>query len=166
MKDLEQLCRSAIDLNDDSRLVERLQLRPTEYVEALLYVRRTVGDPHTKRQDRSDDNASRVAPEGEGTAGPFDTLDQDLLQNGSAALRRLSQVEGDALPEWVIPRFEITYDGKVGVGSLSSVYKGTWRRKVVAIKVLNAKTDVNKQHFLNEVSRRKVSSVHMSSLWY
>ena len=80
---------------------------------------------------------------------PWDTLDREFIETGIDALRRLSDQEL-ALPSWTITRYEVEQDECIGQGSVSEVYKGTWRNHVVAIKVLPLTT--RRQHFVNEVS--------------
>lgn len=65
-----------------------------------------------------------------------DTLDREFLENGIDALRRMSQGTVLTLPSWTITKYEVDRDEKIGVGFFSDVYRGTWRNKTVAIKVL------------------------------
>ena len=53
------------------------------------------------------------------------------------------------LPSWTITRYEVERDEKIGMGFFSDVYRGTWRSRVVAIKVLAPTTP--RELFKNEV---------------
>ncbi|TFK79567.1 hypothetical protein K466DRAFT_570161 [Polyporus arcularius HHB13444] len=80
---------------------------------------------------------------------PRDTLDREFIETGIDALRRLSGAEV-TLPSWTITRYEVNRDEKIGLGFFSDVYKGTWRNRLVAIKVLAPTTP--RQLFVHEVS--------------
>ena len=84
---------------------------------------------------------------------PRDTLDREFIETGIDALRRLSGAgAASALPSWTITRYEVNRDEKIGLGFFSDVYRGTWRSRTVAIKVLAPTTP--RQLFLHEVSVR------------
>ena len=80
---------------------------------------------------------------------PRDTLDREFIETGIDALRRLSGAE-TTLPSWTITRYEVDRDEKIGLGFFSDVYRGTWRARAVAIKVLAPTTP--RQLFVREVS--------------
>ncbi|KAA1466868.1 hypothetical protein DENSPDRAFT_831772 [Dentipellis sp. KUC8613] len=69
---------------------------------------------------------------------PDDTLDRQFMQTGVEALRRLSAKAGADvdLPSWTITRYEVECERRIGMGFFSDVYRGTWRERTVAIKVL------------------------------
>ncbi|OCH89375.1 hypothetical protein OBBRIDRAFT_668393 [Obba rivulosa] len=77
-----------------------------------------------------------------------DTLDREFMETGIDALRRLSGLEV-SLPSWTITRYEVDREEKIGIGFFSDVYRGTWRGKTVAIKVLAETTP--RQLFVHEV---------------
>ncbi|KAJ7249861.1 hypothetical protein C8J57DRAFT_1437777 [Mycena rebaudengoi] len=78
-----------------------------------------------------------------------DTLDREFIEGGIDALRRMSK-GGTMLPSWTITRYEVDRDVKIGIGFFSDVYKGTWRGRTVAIKVLAEVTP--RDLFLREVN--------------
>ncbi|KAL6299815.1 hypothetical protein BKA93DRAFT_569950 [Sparassis latifolia] len=86
---------------------------------------------------------------------PRDTLDREFIETGIDALRRLSGAEV-SLPSWTITRYEVDREEKIGIGFFSDVYKGTWRNRTVAIKVLAQTTP--RQMFVHEVSLLPFSS--------
>ncbi|KAF5362649.1 hypothetical protein D9758_009617 [Tetrapyrgos nigripes] len=67
-----------------------------------------------------------------------DTLDREFIEMGIDAMRRMSRTPAKDLnlPSWTITQFEIETDEKVGIGFFSDVYRGTWRQRTVAVKVL------------------------------
>jgi len=70
-----------------------------------------------------------------------DTLDRDFMCSGLESLQRLSDPSNPVvLPQWAITRYEIDLQEKIGVGSFSDVYRGSWLGRDVAVKVLSEVT--------------------------
>ncbi|PFH48794.1 hypothetical protein AMATHDRAFT_64627 [Amanita thiersii Skay4041] len=78
-----------------------------------------------------------------------DTLDREFIESGLDALRRMSRGLETTLPSWTITRYEVDREVKIGMGFFSDVYKGKWRGRTVAIKVLAETTP--RKLFVNEV---------------
>ncbi|KAJ7268729.1 hypothetical protein B0H12DRAFT_64026 [Mycena haematopus] len=78
-----------------------------------------------------------------------DMLDREFMESGIDALRRLSKGGEMGLPSWTITRYEVDRDVKIGMGFFSDVYRGTWRNRTVAIKVLAECTP--RELFIKEV---------------
>ena len=78
-----------------------------------------------------------------------DRLDREFIVTGIGALRRLSKGTDLGLPSWTITQFELEFEEKVGFGSFSEVFRGTWREHTVAVKVLDKTTP--RKIFLREV---------------
>ena len=91
---------------------------------------------------------------GSGSTISHDTLDREFIESSIDSLVRLSTSQGTppaslALPWWSITRYEVIRDLRVGVGSFSEVWKGSYRGRTVAVKVLAPWT--SKELFKREV---------------
>ncbi|KAF4568598.1 hypothetical protein EYR40_009997 [Pleurotus pulmonarius] len=78
-----------------------------------------------------------------------DTLDREFMESGIDALRRMSKGVETTLPSWTITQFEVDSEERIGVGYYSSVFRGNWRKRTVAIKVLHEGT--SRSLFVREV---------------
>ena len=88
------------------------------------------------------------------THSSHDTLDREFMESGIDSLLRLSVASGTtpaslSLPAWTITRYEIDLEESVGQGFFSEVWKGHYRNRVVAVKILASWTP--KEMFLQEV---------------
>ncbi|KAF9255884.1 hypothetical protein L218DRAFT_911907 [Marasmius fiardii PR-910] len=109
---------------------------------------KTVSTQMTGTSTSSDSGVSGVSGGGSGGSGgskPKDTLDREFVESGIDALRRMSRgAEKElSLPSWTITRYEVDREKKIGIGFFSDVYRGTWRNRTVAIKVLAETTPRN-----------------------
>ncbi|CCM02518.1 uncharacterized protein FIBRA_04620 [Fibroporia radiculosa] len=71
--------------------------------------------------------------------------DRRFIEVGLKALSSVQQ----SLPSWAIMEYEVIRDERIGIGYYSDVYKGMWRNRSVAIKVLGKA--VPQELFMNEV---------------
>ncbi|KAJ2913972.1 hypothetical protein MD484_g6448, partial [Candolleomyces efflorescens] len=78
-----------------------------------------------------------------------DTLNQEFIEAGISALMRMSQGRDTNLPSWTITKFEVDRTQQIGTGRFSKVYRGTWRSRTVAIKVVE--TEIAAKHFIRAV---------------
>ncbi|KDR78141.1 hypothetical protein GALMADRAFT_245167 [Galerina marginata CBS 339.88] len=177
--DLRQRMQAAIQTANDSDLLQILQVTRQEIPDTVKTLQRALEDLVDQEQDASQSNAveRRVSEEinenvvytqkrsesvvstdsslSDASLGDDsgiamkDTLGQEFIEAGIDALRRLDR-GGETLPSWTITKFEIDRDQKIGIGFFSDTYRGTWRGKTVAIKVLAETTPRNL--FLREVA--------------
>lgn len=95
--------------------------------------------------------SSRASSSGESR----DTLDREFIESSIESLLRLSTTGGMppaslSLPSWTITRYELIRHAKIGQGNFSEVWRGSYKKRVVAIKVLASWTP--KELFLREVA--------------
>jgi abelson tyrosine-protein kinase 1 len=166
--DLRQLMRTAVAQNDDLAMIDVLQIARSEMPEAIKTLQRAlervVEDGRTEVADESTvgtlASSSKQHPfDGDRSADSgndrveswhtTDTLDQEFIETGIDALRRLSTGTDLGLPSWTITRYEVDLEAKIGIGFFSEVYRGTWRRHTVAVKVLAQTTP--RKIFVHEV---------------
>ncbi|TFY54870.1 hypothetical protein EVG20_g9534 [Dentipellis fragilis] len=157
---LRQLLRAAVQTNDDLSMVEILQIGRDEMPEAMNALERTLQgfisssaeDDHVSRDERRRDRLlARIGLRREterNTSSPMpaaEDIDREFMQSGVETLRRLTLQQGEApeLPSWTITRFEVDLEQSIGIGSFSTVYRGTWRNRTVAIKMLAETTPKN-----------------------
>ncbi|KAH8978454.1 kinase-like domain-containing protein [Lactarius hatsudake] len=165
--DLRQLMQTALATNDDVAMIEVLQIARSEMPEAIKTLQRAlqrvVDDvqldaesvtarllPLSPQQDARKDTGPSVDPSSTGASRhSADALDREFIETGIGALRRLSKGTDLFLPNWTITQYEIDLEAKVGVGFFSDVYRGTWLKRTVAVKVLAETTP--RKIFVHEV---------------
>jgi abelson tyrosine-protein kinase 1 len=165
MADLHKLMRAALAAKDDVAMFEVFQIARNDMPEAIKTLERTLKrDVHDEELDAEEITmalpSSQEAP-GRVNGPPLDpgnasanhssanTLDREFIVTGIEALRRLSKGADLGLPSWTITWLEVELEKQVGVGSFSDVYRGTWRKRTVAVKVLDKTTPP--KIFLREV---------------
>ncbi|KAG6864758.1 hypothetical protein C0991_007317 [Blastosporella zonata] len=139
---------------------EKTTERPKRW--GLERVRSAVGSPgkvgrkstdSEPKGTRSNPAPASPPPDIDGNGWARDpTLDREFIESGIDALQRMSRGAGippSSLPSWTITRYEITRDFRIGVGFFSDVYRGSWRGRTVAIKVLAPTTP--RELFVREV---------------
>ncbi|THH30137.1 hypothetical protein EUX98_g4033 [Antrodiella citrinella] len=115
----------------------------------------TVVSTQSASTDRSRTTTTTSASSKSRSRSSRDTLDQEFIESGIESLRRLSVTFSDSplplssLPSWTITRYEVDRDAKIGMGFFSDVYRGRWRTRQVAIKVLAETTP--RRLFIHEV---------------
>ena len=164
MADLHQQMFTALAANDDNAMIEVLQIARSEMPDAIRTLERALehlyeaGQVDTEegvtalpsQEEAGNDNGPSLEPGSTGaTHRIVDPLDREFIVTGIDALRRLSKGTNLELPNWTITQFEVELEEKVGFGSFSEVFRGTWRKDTVAIKVLDKTTPRNL--FLKEV---------------
>ncbi|KAJ7838687.1 hypothetical protein B0H13DRAFT_2239665 [Mycena leptocephala] len=163
--DLRTLMREAVSQSSDAEMIRVLQVGREEMPEALKTLQRalervgmvnnppspsaplelaipangssTLAPLNIERSISASSSATSATAASTAAVGR-DMLDREFMESGIDALRRLSLSRGGelGLPSWTITRYEVDRDVKIGMGFFSDVYRGTWRNRTVAIKVL------------------------------
>jgi abelson tyrosine-protein kinase 1 len=166
MADLHRLMLTALRLaaKNDIAMIEVLQIARSEMPDAIKTLERALehlcedeqvdAEESTtalpSREEAGNDNGPALEPRNTGASHcSADTLDRKFIVTGIDALRRLSKGADLGLPSWTITQFEVELGEKVGFGSFSEVFRGTWHKHTVAVKVLDKTTP--RKIFLKEV---------------
>jgi abelson tyrosine-protein kinase 1 len=164
MADLHRLMLTALAAKDDIAMIEVLQIVRSEIPDAIRTLERAlehlVKDQQvdaeestpalSSQEEAGNDNDPSPEPGNTGAShSSADPLDREFIVTGIDALRRLSKGRDLGLPSWTITQFEVELEEKVGFGSFSEVFRGTWRKHTVAVKVLDKTTP--RKIFLREV---------------
>ncbi|KAF7376375.1 Protein kinase domain-containing protein [Mycena sanguinolenta] len=177
--DLRTLMRDAVNQNSDAEMIRVLQVGREEFPEALKTLQRALervgvvnnppsppapflevpaalangssspGAHSIERSISASSSATSGTAASTSAAVGRDMLDREFMESGIDALRRLSRGGEMGLPSWTITRYEVDRDVKIGMGFFSDVYRGTWRNRTVAIKVLAECTP--RELFIKEV---------------
>ncbi|KAJ7091133.1 hypothetical protein C8R44DRAFT_412775 [Mycena epipterygia] len=164
--DLRTLMRDAVSQSSDAEMIRVLQVGREEMPEALKTLQRAlervgvINNPPSPSAlpvdapavpanapstlaalPQSIERSITTSSSGSSAMGTSigtgrDMLDREFMESGIDALRRLSRGGELGLPSWTITRYEVDRDVKIGMGFFSDVYRGTWRNRTVAIKVL------------------------------
>ncbi|KAJ6625893.1 hypothetical protein B0H10DRAFT_1942375 [Mycena sp. CBHHK59/15] len=164
--DLRTLMRDAVSQSSDAEMIRVLQVGREEMPEALKTLQRAlervgvVNNPpspsapigpavypaapssaNTLSAAQGMERSITTSSSGSSGIGASmvtgrDMLDREFMESGIDALRRMSRGGELGLPSWTITRYEVDRDVKIGMGFFSDVYRGTWRNRTVAIKVL------------------------------
>ncbi|THG99343.1 hypothetical protein EW026_g2979 [Hermanssonia centrifuga] len=110
----------------------------THEADASLSRRNTLDSSHTRTSSKSQDSHTTSASR---SGASHDTLDREFIESGIETLLRLSIRAGKppsslSLPPWTITRYEVDRDVQIGMGFFSSVWRGTYKGRTVAVKIL------------------------------
>ncbi|KAF5376712.1 hypothetical protein D9615_007795 [Tricholomella constricta] len=83
-------------------------------------------------------------------------VDREFIERELQALKSAYKGPLPTLPSWTITKFEVDLGELIGRGFFSTVYKGSWNRRSVAVKVLDIHT--SKESFINEINVWKALS--------
>ncbi|KAF9069966.1 kinase-like domain-containing protein [Rhodocollybia butyracea] len=153
MNDLRQLLSAALNTNDDTDMQKVLQVASKDMLKAIRTLLAVLEgrDPHW-RPSPSSAMRSKQLPHTRAFTWPLsgregNILDGDHIESGIA---RLVQWENETtLPSWIVEKSDVSFQELIGKGFFSNVYKGTWRHRTVAIKVLEQST--KREAFLSEI---------------
>ncbi|KAF9481618.1 hypothetical protein BDN70DRAFT_876101 [Pholiota conissans] len=124
VEDLDRSIKEVLKSGDDTKLLAFLGVKQQDMPEAIKTLQRTL--------------ETRALPT---DAMGKDILHQEFLECGVEALRRLTSARGNNLvgnlPVWTITSLEVARGKRIGIGSFSQVYQGTWKGRVVAVKYLS-----------------------------
>ncbi|KAJ7210970.1 hypothetical protein C8J57DRAFT_1097970, partial [Mycena rebaudengoi] len=142
---LRAVLREALAQSSDKDMLRVLQVAPEEMQDALKTLQRALEEVQEappayspRTQDKNNDEQLQASALDTPTSGPAaDTLDREFMEGGIGALRRLNET-ATYQQSWTITRYEVDREELIGSGSMGQVYKGTWRARTVAIKVLDA----------------------------
>jgi abelson tyrosine-protein kinase 1 len=148
MADLHWLMRTALAANDDNAIIKILQIARSEMPDAVRTLERALENLREDEAGKDSDPSLELGNTGAGHSST-DALDRKFIVTGIGALRRLSKGTDPGLPSWTITQFEVELEESVGFGSFSEVFRGTWRKHTVAVKMLDKTTP--RQTFLREV---------------
>ncbi|EMD32697.1 hypothetical protein CERSUDRAFT_143220 [Gelatoporia subvermispora B] len=150
IKTLQRALEREVERELQEEEVAASEQQSQEPVQVETEVETAVSEGVQTQTDRAALSRAQTSSSGRsgGSRRARDTLDREFIETGIDALRRLSGLEV-SLPSWTITRYEVDREEKIGIGFFSDVYRGTWRGRTVAIKVLAETTP--RQLFVNEV---------------
>jgi abelson tyrosine-protein kinase 1 len=164
MAGLHRHMLTALMVNDSSAMIDVLQIVRSEMPDAFRTLEHALEHLCENEQEDAEESTTALPSQEEAgnSNGPSlepgntdashssaDALHCEFIESGIDALRRLSKGTDLGLPSWTITRFEIDLEERVGLGFFSEVFRGTWRKHAVAVKVLDATTP--RKIFLREM---------------
>jgi abelson tyrosine-protein kinase 1 len=146
MADLHQLMRTALAARDDVSMIEILQIGRGEIPDAIKTLERAlehiiedrqVDTTALPSQEAGNDNGPSLKLEPGNTGASHssvDPLDREFIVNGIGAMQSLSKGTDRS---WAITWSEIDTAKSIGSGSFKEVFRSTWHKDTVAVKVLD-----------------------------
>ncbi|KAF9069964.1 kinase-like domain-containing protein [Rhodocollybia butyracea] len=154
MNDLRQLLSAALDANDDAEMQKVLQVASKDMLKAIRTLLAVLEgrDPHWRPPPSSAMRSTKQLPHTRAFTWPLDEREGNILdgEHIESGIARLVQQQNETtLPSWTVEKSDVSFQELIGRGFFSNVYKGTWRHRTVAIKVLERST--KREAFLSEV---------------
>ncbi|KAJ4471561.1 kinase-like domain-containing protein [Lentinula aciculospora] len=155
INDLDALLSTALNAKSDHDMQNVLQVAGKDMLKAirtLLGVLKERGVHWKPTPGSAMRSANLKLPHTRAFTWPLDerqgsVLDGEFIESDIA---RLAQRTDTDLPSWTIGKSDVAFQELIGRGFFSNVYKGTWRHRTVAIKVLEPTTQ--RDTFLSELN--------------
>ncbi|KAJ3936004.1 MAG: kinase-like domain-containing protein [Lentinula lateritia] len=155
MTDLRALLSTALNAKNDFDMQKVLQVAGKDMPKAirtLLGALEGKGPQWKPTPGSAMRSANSKLPHTRAFTWPLDEKQGSVLdgEHIESDIARLVQRTDTDLPSWTIGKSDVVFQDLVGRGFFSNVYKGTWRHRIIAIKVLEQTT--SRDTFLSELN--------------
>ncbi|KAF8334168.1 uncharacterized protein EI90DRAFT_3015196 [Cantharellus anzutake] len=142
--DLTHIIREVLGSGSEARLIEVLQIQRPDIAEAVKTLQRALEvslyrlkeEMRSSRSSHEHESKTTTTVEQLSLDDKGDmTVHREFIEEGIEALRNMGTDVG-TIPPWTITRWEVDRHKVIGEGHFSKVFKGGWKGRTVAIKVV------------------------------
>lgn len=147
LSDIRQLLFTALNAKNNQEMIHVLQMGKHDMLHAIRYFLE-IWDSRVNSRAGSKLPLPKGFSKNRSLTWPLDEKESSLLDRGYLDSDILQGPVNINIPSWTISKSQVSCQEFIARGFFSQVYKGTWRHRTVAIKVVEASTP--RLDFLNE----------------